>query len=327
MFDVITFGSASWDIFLKPKNFQIIKDKRFITGKGLAFNIGSKVDVKEAFFASGGGGTNTAVTFAKQGLKVAYCATVGKDIAGREIVEELKRYGIDTKMVFLTDEKPTNYSIVLNSGPKEDRTILVYRGASECLKSSQIPWEKLKNTKWIYLAPLSGKLAKLTKKLVDFAFKNKIKIAGNFGNSQLSLPKKIINDILKKINVLILNREEASLLTKTPFEKEKEIFSKIDKLCPNIAVLTRGKEGVIVSDGEYIYKAPSQKVKVADATGAGDAFSAGFVSKLILGGDIESAIQFGIANASSCLKEWGAKNGLLKKGQRFKKVKVTKIKI
>jgi len=65
-----------------------------------------------------------------------------------------------------------------------------------------------------------------------------------------------------------------------------------------------------------------------DRTGAGDSFGSGFVSGLIrFEGDIENAIQLGIANANSCLQEQGAKNGLLEKKDKFKKVKIIKSKL
>ncbi len=324
MFDIITFGSATWDIFLRPKKYQIIRNKKFITDKGICFNLGSKVDVEDICFASGGGGTNTAATFSKQGFKVAYCATVGDDIAGREIIEELKKLGIGIQFVFKTKLKPTNHSVILSSGSKTDRTILVYRGASELLGKKGIPWKKLK-TKWFYLAPFSGKLCKMTEDIVSFAYRNKIKIAFNPGNCQLTLLPKTLKRILKKVNILILNQEEASLLTKIPYQKEKKIFKKIDELCPGIAIMTKGPGGAVVSDGKRLYRAGILDIKVIDRTGAGDSFGSGFVSAFIRSnGSIEKAIQLATANAGFCLKEWGAKSGLLKRGEKFKKTKVFK---
>ncbi len=334
MFDIITFGSATWDIFLtlhpkfwvkglRPKNFQIARDKKFITGKGICFNSGSKVDVEDIYFSSGGGGTNTIAGFLKQGLRVAYCGRVGDDIGGQEIIEELKDLGINPQFIFKTKLKPTNHSVIL-TGPRIDRTILVYRGASELLGKKDVPWNKLR-AKWFYLAPLSGELCNITEKIVNFAYKNKIKIAINPGNSQLSLPLKALKRILKKVDILILNQEEASLLTKIPYQKEKKIFKEIDELCPGIVIMTKGPLGAVVSNGKYLYRSGVPKSKVVDRTGAGDSFASGFVSGFIRKkGNIEYAIQLATANATSCLKKWGAKQGLLKKDEKFKKVKIEK---
>jgi len=323
MYDIITFGSASRDIFLKPKSSKVVKGKSFITGKGVCFNLGSKIEVEDMFLSSGGGGTNSAATFTKQGLKTAYCGKVGDDLAGEEIIDELKKLKIDTNLISKTNAKPTNHSVVL-SGMDTDRTIFVFRGASELLCGCDIPWDKLK-TKWFYLAPLSGEVCNISKDLIDFASRRKIKVAFNPGNSQLCLSMSVLKDILKRVDILILNQEEASLLTGIPYKEEVSLFKKIDELCPGISIMTKGSRGVVVSDGKHLYRALPTESKIVDRTGAGDSFGAGFVSGFLQSeGDIEYAIQLGTANSSSCLSKWGAKEGLLKKGEKFKKTTVEK---
>ncbi|MBI2049880.1 MAG: carbohydrate kinase family protein [Candidatus Staskawiczbacteria bacterium] len=336
MFDIITFGSATKDITIKPKKLTVLKydpsslkatdgqSKEFTSSQGVCFPLGSKVDIEDIKFSSGGGGTNTAATFAKQGFNVAFCGTIGNDAAGLEIIDELKKLKIDTNLVLKTNKRLTNHSIViLNNG--QDRTILTYRGAAELMGRNDIPWKKLK-TRWFYLAPLSGLLCDNFEEIVGFAFKGKIKIAVNPSMAQLSLPREILENIFKKVDVLVLNQEEASFLTKISYEREDEIFREIDKICPGIAVMTKGGEGVVVSDGKYLYRAkPFPERKIVDTTGAGDSFASGFISGLIRReGDIEKAIQLGLGNSTACLSEFGAKNGLLSKNSQFKKVKVKK---
>jgi len=325
MYDIITFGSATHDIVVRPRKSTILKyDKNFSVGNGVCFPLGSKVDIEDIEFDSGGGGTNTAATFVNQGFKTAYCGVVGTDNSGREIVDELKKLKIDTSLLQKTKEKPTNHSIIiLNNG--QDRTILTYRGASGLMGKRDIPWHKLK-TKWIYLAPLSGLLCDTFAEIVNFAFENKIKIAVNPGIAQLSLPKENLEVIFKKVNILILNQEEASFLTKISYKNETEIFKKIDEICLGVVIMTKGGEGVVVSDGKYLYRAkPRLGRKIVDTTGAGDSFASGFVSKYIrYNGDIEKSIEFGMANSEGVLSEVGAKRGLLDKTSEYEKVPVTK---
>ena len=230
-FDIITFGSASKDITIRPKNLTVLRYKRkFAKDQGFVLPVGSKIDVNEIQFNTGGGGTNTAATFSLQGFKTAFCGMVGNDLTGQEIINELKELKINTSLVFKTNKKPTNYSIViLKDG--QDRTILAYRGASDLFNKKNIPWQKLK-MKWVYLAPLSGLLCDTFENIVDWAYKKKLKIALNPSMQQLSLPKEKLAKIFKKIDMVFLNQEEASFLTKTPFEEEKEVFKKIDEMCP-----------------------------------------------------------------------------------------------
>ena len=324
MYEIITFGSATQDIYFKSKNFLSMKGPKFSGGLGVCFNLGSKIESEDIFFSSGGGGTNTAAAFSKLGFKTAYCGKVGKDYFGHVICEELEALKIGTEYVTQTNKKRTNVSVILMFPGEEDRAILVYRGASDSLEKADIPWQKLKNTGLFYLAPFSGELAGLTEEIIDFAKKNKIKVAFNPGYNQLTLPSEKIERILGKVDILILNQEEASLVTKIPYKNEKEIFQKLDELVKGICVMTKGEKGVMVSDGEYLYTADAIKTNVLDSTGAGDAFGAGFVAGIIKKNDIVFAIQLGIANSTSNIKKVGAKEGLLKKNQPFQKVEFKK---
>ncbi|MFA6190148.1 MAG: carbohydrate kinase family protein [Candidatus Staskawiczbacteria bacterium] len=336
MYDIITFGSAAQDIHLRSKEFKTVDGNTdFVTGRGICFTLGSKINIDDIVFTTGGGGTNTAATFAKQGFRTAFCGAIGADASGLEIVRELKILGIDTKFVLKKKEKHTNSSVIISS-EGSDRTILVYRGASDVLTDKDIPWKKIKSAKWFYLAPLTGLLLDSPEsldeggcafeKIINFAYENNIKIAVNPSKQQLSLSEEKLKEIFKKIDILFLNQEEASFLTKFSFEKENEIFKKIDEMGSKIVVMTKGGEGVVVSDGKYSYSAlPDESRKIVDTTGAGDSFASGFLSNYIkYEGDMEKAIQLGLANSAANLSEIGAKNGILEKDAEFIRVKVVK---
>jgi len=331
MYDIITFGSATEDIYLIPKNIKILENKEnFGSEKGVCFDLGSKIEIKDIFFATGGGGTNAAATLANQGFRVAFCGAIGADIFGLEIVRDLKKFRIDTKLIVKKKDKKTNVSVIISSEGGE-RTILAYRGASEALNKEDIPWRRIKKTRWFYLAPLTGawclpEQATLFGQLVNFAKENNIKVAINPSKQQLSLPTDELNRILAKVDILFLNQEEAAFLTKNPFGEEQKIFKRIDEVCPGVAVMTRGAKGVVVSDGKFLYSAPANPdIKIIDTTGAGDSFAAGFLSDYIrYNGDIEKAIQLGLANSQANLSQIGAKTGLLTKKSSFERVAVIK---
>ena len=323
MFDVVTFGSATWDIFIRDKKFSLEKENNLFDKKGIRFPLGAKIDIDEIKFSSGGGGTNTAASFSYQGLKTAYCGMLGDDPAGEYILTELKRLKIDTSLIKKSSKKPTNHSIII-SIPNKDRTILIYRGASGDLSSKDVDWHKISKAKWIYIAPLSHRNPSLLEGIVNFAHKKKIKVALNPSNAQLSMPQEKMTRILKKTDILFLNQEEASKLARVAHKQEKKIVDKITNYYPGIFVMTKGERGATVVSQASRYDFGIIKGKVVDRTGAGDSFASGFVSGMILKDDIEYAIQLAAANSTSCLSEWGAKNGLLKKNQSFKKIKIKK---
>jgi ribokinase len=326
MFDVITFGSATRDIFVRSKEFKIIDFPEFVTGKALAVEAGSKLKINELIFCSGGGGTNTAATFARQFLKTAYVGLVGDDAGGREVVRELDGLGVKTEFLKVTSKAQTPYSIILSS-PGEparhasqgdaggERSILVFEGASHLLSPDDIPWESINNTKWFYVAGLSGESANAFRPIVEFAAEKGIKLAVNPSGSQLKHGLENLKRLLDKIDIFIVNQEEASLVTGVDYQNENELFKKFDELIPGIAVMSKGPQGVAVSDGQKIYRAGIPESDYVDRTGSGDAFGSGFVATIIGGGSIEAAIQFGTANATSTIQQIGAKNGLLPKNE------------
>lgn len=318
MFEIITFGSATWDIYLKMEKEHLLKTDKVNSGVAVGFDLGAKIDINDMYFSFGGGGMNTAQTFKKQGFSVAYCGSVGSDIPGKEIISEMESRGIGTEFI-QKNEKPTNNSIILLS-PDNERTVLAYRGASEDLNKEEILWGDM-SPSWFYLAPLSGKLSDLTEDIVDFAKKNKIKVAVNLGNSQIVLGKEKLEPIIKKADVLLLNLEEAALLTGVDKKDEMGIMRELNSIHPGINTVTKGPDGVLVSEQDVLIEASSCKVKVVDKTGAGDAFGSGFISGLIKSNmDLEWAIKLGIANSVSCIQIRGAVNGLLEGSDDFLKI-------
>ena len=315
--DVATFGSATKDVFLRADS-QVVNSDDFTAGKGICFPLGSKVSVNDLFFTVGGGGTNVAATFSRQGLKTAYVGKVGKDLPGRDVISTLDGFGIETDFIQTTMEKRTNFSVVLDV-EDEDRTILVYRGASNTLKPQEVPTDL--KADWFYLAPFPKSSVETFHRIIDLAKEKDIKVAVNPSKGQLRS-----EDFINRINdfdVLLVNKEEASILTDISYKDEEKIFEKIDELFRGIFVMTKGPAGLTVSDDERLYRVDSTpNKKVADRTGAGDSFGAGLVSGLIKGMDLQEAIQLGVGNATNCLTQKGAKHGLLKEGDNYEKVNV-----
>ena len=314
MLDIVTFGSATRDIFVRSKEIKVINSPECITGKALAVEAGGKVYVDNLVFATGGGGTNCAATFALQGLKTAYVGLIGNDTGGLEVFRELSDLGVNCNFIKTTEKAKTPYSIILSS-PDNDRSILVYEGASHLLAREDIPWNEIKQAKWFYLSGLAGESSKVFEPIINFAAENKIKVAVNPGHDQLTKDLLVLKNLLRKIDILLVNQEEASLITGVDFKNEEELFSKFDGIVPGLAVMSRGKEGVAVSDGKTVYRAGIPSSGYVDRTGSGDAFGSGFVSAIVRGEGIEAAIQLGTANATATIQQIGAKNGLLKKGE------------
>ncbi len=320
MFDVITFGSATKDIFLRSKESVVLDSDKFATGRGVCFSLGSKVKADEVYLTSGGGGTNSAATLALQGFNTAYCGKIGRDDAGLKVLKELEERGVNTDLVSSTDEKPTNHSVIIDV-MEIDRTILVYRGASDYHGEKDIDFENLKS-KWFYLAPFSESSIPLFNLLIDYADKNGIKVMANPSKAQLS--DENIKILLDKIDILLLNAEEAVILTNESIEDDNELIKKTANLCKGVTLITQGVNGVVAHNEGIFYRSKPIIPEADDKTGAGDSFGSGFLSEYMRTNDVEKALQFGTANSTACLQKLGAKNGLLKKGEEYQKNPVIK---
>ncbi len=301
-FDVITFGSAIVDIFLKSADFKVIdQEKKFICQ-----SYGEKTNIDKKEISVGGGGTNSVVSFARQGLKVGVYCRFGKGPFGSFIVNQLVKESVD-KRFFVQKDEPTDTSIII-IGPDGERTILVYRGSTR-LEKGDICWDEL-SADWFYVTSLEGNL-QLAEEIISFAGKNKIKVGWNPGKKELA-DKNRIRQLAPQVEVFNLNRDEMEGLIELEFNHQS-FWSEVGSLNAPLTVVTDGTKGAYLVEEKkskpYFLSAP--EVDTVDVTGAGDAFGSGFVAGLIKGMDKKTAFELAMKNASSVVQHIGAKQGLI----------------
>ena len=295
-FDVITFGSAVVDVFV---NTEVHEKKHQIS-----YPVGSKVLIKELKTDVGGGGTNSAVAFSRLGLKTGYIGKLGLDKNGNKILNLLRKERV--KFLGKQDKSHmTGYSIILDSIEKS-RTILTYKGINDLIELKDIRIRKLK-TKWLYLTSLLEKSFETQKRLAYRLSKKDVKIA--FNPSEYLIKRKNLLGILKICNVLILNKEEAEMLVG---KKQKDLLVALNKLGPQIVVITNKNKPIECYDGIKKYLLKPNKIKVIERTGAGDAFASSFVAGLIRNKSIEESLKLGLKNSENVIQHFGAKNNLLR---------------
>ncbi|MBI2557688.1 carbohydrate kinase family protein [Candidatus Woesearchaeota archaeon] len=322
MYDVITVGSATLDVFARTRFSELIK---IIDPKGetdlLAFPSGSKILIDELEFSTGGGGTNTAVALSRLGHKVAFVGKLGQGTNSDFIHKNLVKEKIN--LLCSHGNGNAGYSVILDT-LEHDRTILVYKGINDDLRHDEIPYKKLK-AKWFYFCSMMNESFHTLEKLAEFAQQNRIKIAFNPSIYLAEKGSKYLGGIISKTELLVLNKEEAILLVGN--DAIQGLLLKLRGLGPKIVVITDGRNNLYVINQDHIYSAYPPPVKIADATGAGDAFASSFLSGIIRKNDIEFAIKLGIANAQSVISHYGAKNILLTFNEAIKAMKKLKVTI
>jgi len=321
MFDIITVGSATIDIFVKVKkrDEEIKVDE---TSKDhhldVAFHIGEKLLIDELYSYSGGGGTNSAVAFARLGFKTGWLGKLGNDHQRHGIEHELKREKV--KILCKPANGNSGLSVIL-IGLKHDRTVLAYKGVND-----QLEWKdagKGLNTKCFYFSSLTGKSFKTLEKLALYAKKKGIMYAFNPSHYLACMGLNRLKKIVVGCNILVLNKEEAQELLKECMPID-QMMKKIQKEV-GIVVITDGKNGAYAYDGEAAYYVKPKMKRIIESTGAGDAFASGFVAGIIKSRNIEFAMKLAQVEAESVLKDVGAKNFLVRWREAVKQAKKIKV--
>lgn len=321
-YDVISIGAATRDVFLRSNAIRVIRDDSFSTGEAECLTLGSKIDVDEILFETGGGGTNTAVGFARQGLRTGFLGRIGAgDARGKEIVEAMRAEGVDTKMVVHDPKDMTGYSVLLLT-PRGERTVLVYRGASSDFTVKDV--DRSLSTKWLYVSSLGGDLSVL-RAIWKRATAENVHIAWNPGAKELAHGTQALRPLIAQTAVFSVNQEEAAKLTGHTRHQDIAVFHELRTFTKGITLLTQGTDGCLASNDHHIWHAGTRQIPVVDTTGAGDAFGCGFVGSWIRHQDIQRALQDATANSESVIGFLGAKKGLLGKGTAGQAVRVEHI--
>ena len=308
MLKILTIGAAVQDVFLSHSpEFKPVTDKS-ADEVFMKLDLGAKADVNNINFSTGGGATNAAVTFVRQGINADFMGTIADDPAGHAVLDDLDKEGVGTQLVSYSDKYHTGYSVLLLA-PSGERTILTYRGASTHYELKNFDISK-GDASWLYLSSMAGDMDILDS-IFTQAKKRKIKIFFNPGKDELKQIDKL-KPLLEDIDILSVNREEAMQVVKG--NTLDELIHRLLHLVP-LAIISDGPNGVIASDGKVIVRAGMyEDVKVVDRTGAGDAFGSGFLSYFAQGKSLKDSIVFASANSTSVVTKIGAKAGILSKG-------------
>lgn len=304
---IITVGAAVQDVFLShsPALAPVCESPEHCFQR---LELGSKADVNQIHFSTGGGATNAAVTFARQGHQVQFMGIVGRDPAGQAVLDALDSESVGTQLVKFSDTYNTGYSVLLLA-PNGERTILTYRGASTHYHPADFSLDDV-NADWLYVSNLAGQMETLSK-LFHQAKQRGMKICFNPGKKELS-QRDLLIGLLQDVDVLTVNKEEMQQLVEG---HDLETLVRHGLSLVPVVLVTDSVNGSIASDGATIVRAGMyEDVPAIDRTGAGDAFASGFLSAWSDGKTLRQSVIHASANSSSVVAKIGAKAGILYKG-------------
>ena len=116
MFDVITIGSATMDVFVECEDANIVSvRKKDSSTEFMSYPYGSKLEISDFDSQVGGGGVNTAVNFANLGFKTSAIFKIGDDIYSKGILKSFEDKNVDLSNIIQNKKVSTGFSIILTS--------------------------------------------------------------------------------------------------------------------------------------------------------------------------------------------------------------------
>ena len=265
------------------------------------------VETRASISTQGGGAAaNVASWLAVSGTSAHLIARVGDDPAGRTVLAELDRFGVEHSHKIIPDAH-TGVVVVLVDALGE-RTMFPDSGANSGLSPDDLP--PLDDVTAVYLSgyPLVNPMSRQGA-LEILGIVNEMGLPVIFDPSTvgvlLDVGLKQVREWLTMVDVVVLNEEEAHFLSgkNNPVDAAAELL----QLTP-LVVIKRGGNGALAqARGSALVQIPAIDVEVVDTTGAGDAFAAGFIKGWIAKNELVDSLQSGAELAAKCVAIVGSR--------------------
>jgi sugar/nucleoside kinase (ribokinase family) len=258
----------------------------------------------------GGSGANIASWLAVEGAEVAFIGRRGADITGRNRDMELMGYGVDARLV-MDPERPTGTCVVLVTH-KGERTMLSDPGANAALSPEDLPRDLFTSGTHLHLSGYTlinegSRDAGLA--ALEMARHNGMSISVDCASSA-PLDRTGAEPFLEWTNgvkLLFANIDQAKVLTG---RDDAEAAAKVlTAWFPQVVIKMTAEGALWFSNGrpEPVHVAAEPVDKIVDGTGAGDAFSAGFLPPWLEGKPPAEALAAGCRLAAKAIMHLGAR--------------------
>lgn len=250
--------------------------------------------------AGGGSAANTIVAIAQFGGKAFYSCKVANDDRGDFFMHDLTKAGVETNLVDGREPGVTGECISMVTADAE-RTMSTHLGITQDLSPNELVPDAIKNSRYLYIegylvsSPSAYKAALEAQRIA--------KESGVTVSLTLSDPAMVSNFkdafdelVSNGVDLLFCNEDEAKLWTGQ--DDRDGAVAAMREACPQF-VITCGKEGALVCDGNDITMVAGVPAKAVDTTGAGDMFAGAFLYAICNGHSFTEAAA--LANRSSAL--------------------------
>ncbi len=258
---------------------------------------------------SGGSVANTVAGFANLGGSAAYIGKVRNDQLGRIFNHDMRSLGVDIRLPRAEDGAPTARSHVLITADGQ-RTMQTYLGACTELGLRDISTETIGAPQAMLLEGYVWDIAEgpaLARKAVDIAQANGTRVALSLSDSFcVERHRDSFEEFVRDgVDIVVADEEEVmALVGASNFDDTMLALADYD----NLFAMTRSEKGsVIVHGDETVVQEAMPVATVVDTTGAGDAYSAGFLYGWVNGRSLADCARYGTLCATRVIQQLGAR--------------------
>lgn len=321
--DVICIGKTTVDQFLTLSQNTVKYHLDSQTGY-LSFKHGEKIDVDGFEFCLGGNATNVGIGLSRLGLSAALFTEIGDDEFSGKIFHDLSKDNIDKSHMVQARNTQSSFSVVIDY--RGERTIFCLRMA----RANDFHFEDI-SAKYVFLTSLEKEWQKPYKKALSNIKEKGGKLIFNPGTTQLREEgRDLVLETLGKSDILFVNKEEAEILAlgheRRKIDNERDyihdLLVKLQKMGAKTVIITNGRRGSHAIDtlGKLYFQGLVLS-ELVERTGAGDAYTAGFLAATIYGKSVKEAMLWGAVDAAAVVEKVGANTGLLKREELEKRVR------
>ena len=305
---ILGIGNAIVDVLCKVDDEFLVKNSLTKSTMKLIDetefkNLLSGLSIEDTI--SGGSVANSIVGLSQLGNDVGFIGKVNDDNLGQKYEEGLKKENVNFLYLKKNEPVPTGTCLILIT-PDSERTMCTFLGTAGKINDRDININNLKNSKITFLEGYLWDEGE-PKKAFDKAINNSNKIAMSLSDLFcVERHKSQFMDLVKnKLDIVFANEQE--MLSLIDSQEFNDVINFAKQLNKHI-VITRGEKGAVaINNREFIECRAKENLNIADLTGAGDLFAAGYLHGIINDMSTKDSLEKGTELSSKIIQKIGAR--------------------
>ena len=289
--DVVSIGAVNIDLVARVDRFP---------------NPDEETVIRNWDMVGGGSAANVACGISRLGVTSGFIGNVGGDYFGEVLRGELRKERVDMSCLKVCSGNSGSVIAIVSKGG--ERILFAYSGANAKLSPENIDKNYIKVAKYIFLSSIEGEETIPAMELASsYAKEAGVKVFFDPGYIFVEKGLKGLEGILNKATMVKFNETEIKELTKR--EELLDASETIAEYGPKIVLTTLGEKGCFIYSGSVKKFVDSyREFTPVDKTGAGDAFSCGFIFGELKNWNLEKSVKFANLIASISITRLGARS-------------------